>query len=205
MKKILLMLVLVCCMLTLVGCEAGNFLSYKYIGKYYTQINDGDYITEEDEFLMSEEDDSPKMAYHTLVFGTDPEVDIKNKLIGFVAGGFYTYCEEETEFHIEMKWSQGFWYKDKVFIDEYFVVSAGDGEINFECQLAEEDDPESGFKIPSNNDATITITISAFVDDVEVKDYSIALKHIQFIVSSFEGDVPEDESLKQDTEETKTE
>lgn len=202
MKKILLMLVLVCCMLTLVGCETGNFLNTGYEAEYYKETESG-FVSEKTS--LSTIETTELKAYHTLTFTTNSEIDIKKKDIIYIVGSFEYNCVKETKFHIQLKWSQGFWYKDKIFVDEYYTVKPEEDTFSYEIDLYDKDLEVKGFKIPSNNDATITLSISAFVDDVEVKDYEIAFKSIEFMVDDHNENVPEDESLKQDTEETKTE
>lgn len=210
MKKLFLILVMVCSVICLASCEVGDFFNHQYYGNYYKKNDDGSFASEKVElWTTTGEVDSELRAYHTMTFTTNPEIDIKSKEILYIMGSFNVDCEVETKYHIQLKWTQGFWYKDEIFVDEYYTVNPGDSLLEYEVDMYDTESEEKGFKIPSNNDATITISISATVNDEEIKDYKIAFKHIEFMIEEHNEEVLEDESLKQNadasTEETESE
>lgn len=194
MKKILLPIMMLFLMLFLTSCEAGSFLDTVYEAEYYAYENKT-YISKSENLSATNENPDLK-AYHTMTFTTNNTDEIKNKEISYVSGSFHINCFNQTKFHIQLKWTQGFWYKDKIFINEDFIVNPEDTILEYEVDLYDDNRTEQGLKIPNNNEATITISITAYVDDKEIKDFEIAFKDIEFIIGEHDEVIEEDESLK---------
>lgn len=202
MKKILLLFLMIFLIFALASCQVGTFLKNKYDAEYYLKNEDGSYSNESYIGFRTDEDDVLR-AYHTYTFQTDEEIDIKNKDIVCIAGSFNVHCEVITKFHITLKWTQGFWYKDEVFVDEYVTVKPDDTELYYECDLYDkEEGEETGFKIPSDNNATVIISITAYIDEVESKDFMISFKNLEFCIGDHNEEVLEDENLKPKEETT---